>query len=110
MKFFNKLKQRREALSIRLGNQGKPEITQEALAEVVGCSRIMIWKIENGTSQPGVELALKISQALGCEPWDLFPIKPIEHPFIQTKLGAPAPIDPAMAKMIKAFGLSGSVR
>lgn len=110
MKFFNRVKERREGLSIKLGNENKPPITQWDLAESVGCSRIMIWKIENGMSQPGVILALKICKALGSDAWDLFPTEAPKSPFIQSEIGAPAPMDPAMAKMIEAFGLNGSVR
>jgi DNA-binding XRE family transcriptional regulator len=105
MKFFNRVQNQRESLSIRLENQKKLPITQEDLAKAVGCSRVMIWKIENGTSPPGVTLALKICKALSCEPWDIFPIEHSPTPFIQTKPPPPKEIDPSMAKMIEQFGL-----
>lgn len=105
MKFYNRVQSRREDLSANLGGQGKKPITQEDLADAVGCSRVMIWKVENGTSQPGVELALKISKALDSDPWFLFPLKDSPTPFNQTKPPPPKEIDPAMARMIEQFGL-----
>jgi putative transcriptional regulator len=40
------------------------EISQQQLAEMVGCSRQTIISIESGCKNPSVEIALKISLAL----------------------------------------------
>lgn len=40
------------------------ELSQQQLAEIVGCSRQTIISIETGAKNPSVELALKISHAL----------------------------------------------
>lgn len=40
------------------------DLSQQQLAELVGCSRQTIISIESGCKNPSVELALKISHAL----------------------------------------------
>jgi putative transcriptional regulator len=40
------------------------ELSQQQLAEMVGCSRQTIISIESGCKNPSVELALKLSHAL----------------------------------------------
>lgn len=40
------------------------DISQQQLADMVGCSRQTIISIESGCKNPSVEIALKISQAL----------------------------------------------
>lgn len=40
-------------------------LTQEELAFRSGCSRITIWSVENGKSQPRVDIAKRIADALG---------------------------------------------
>ena len=42
----------------------KNQLSQQQLADIVGCSRQTIISIESGCKNPSVELALKISHAL----------------------------------------------
>lgn len=51
------------------------DLTQQDLADRVGCSRQTIHSIESGKFVPSVELALKISSILGCKVEDLFQLK-----------------------------------
>jgi putative transcriptional regulator len=44
--------------------QKNGDISQQQLAEMVGCSRQTIISIESGCKNPSVEIALKISHAL----------------------------------------------
>lgn len=44
--------------------QDKGQLSQQQLADIVGCSRQTIISIESGCKNPSVELALKISHAL----------------------------------------------
>lgn len=74
MKFPNNLKQVRKDIGVRMENYGLETITQEKLAQAVGCSRMTIWKIESGESEPTVGLAMKICRALGASPWEVFPV------------------------------------
>jgi DNA-binding XRE family transcriptional regulator len=48
------------------------DLTQQQLADLIGCSRQTIHSIESGKFVPSVELALKIAKALGCKVEDLF--------------------------------------
>lgn len=48
------------------------DLTQQALADLVGCSRQTIHSIESGKFIPSVELSLKISKVLRCKIEDLF--------------------------------------
>ena len=48
------------------------DLTQQALAEQVGCSRQTIHSIESGKFTPSVELSLKIAKILKCKVEDLF--------------------------------------
>mgnify|MGYP003578289568 FL=1 len=48
------------------------DLTQAALAELVGVSRKTINTIENGVFVPSTLLALKLAQALGLKVEDLF--------------------------------------
>ena len=48
------------------------DLTQAALAEMVGVSRKTINTIENGVFVPSTVLALKLAQALGLAVEDLF--------------------------------------
>jgi putative transcriptional regulator len=50
--------------TIKALRQLNGEISQQQLAEMVGCSRQTIISIENGCKNPSVEIALKISHAL----------------------------------------------
>lgn len=56
MKLENRIKQLR---------QDKGQLSQQQLADIVGCSRQTIISIESGCKNPSVELALKISVAFG---------------------------------------------
>ncbi len=56
MKLENRIKQLR---------QDKGQLSQQQLADIVGCSRQTIISIESGCKNPSVELALKISFAFG---------------------------------------------
>lgn len=49
---------------LKLLRQQKDELSQQQLADMVGCSRQTIISIESGCKNPSVELALKISHAL----------------------------------------------
>lgn len=46
-------------------------LTQANLADVCGCERSIIGKIENGTATPSVRLAKKIAKVLNFD-WTLF--------------------------------------
>ena len=66
MKLINRLKTLRQA---------KGDISQEQLAQMVGCSRQTIISIETGCKNPSVELALKISHALNTPMDELFALE-----------------------------------
>jgi putative transcriptional regulator len=51
------------------------DLTQQDLADKVGCSRQTIHSIESGKFVPSVELALKISKVLNCKVEDLFQLE-----------------------------------
>ena len=48
------------------------DLTQQGLAEKVGCSRQTIHSIESGKFIPSVELALRLAQVLNVKVEDLF--------------------------------------
>jgi putative transcriptional regulator len=48
------------------------DLTQQALADQVGCSRQTIHSIESGKFIPSVELSLKLAKVLKCKVEDLF--------------------------------------
>ena len=48
------------------------DITQQQLAEMVGCSRQTIHSIEKGKFNPSVELVLKLSKALQMSVEEIF--------------------------------------
>jgi len=50
--------------TIKTLRQKHGDISQQQLAEMVGCSRQTIISIESGCKNPSVEIALKISYAL----------------------------------------------
>ena len=50
------------------------DLTQAALAELVGVSRKTINTVENGVFVPSTILALKLARALGCSVEDVFSI------------------------------------
>ncbi|HMC91112.1 MAG TPA: helix-turn-helix transcriptional regulator [Allosphingosinicella sp.] len=51
------------------------ELTQAALAEMVGVSRKTINTVENGVFVPSTTLALKLARALGCSVEALFSLE-----------------------------------
>jgi putative transcriptional regulator len=51
------------------------ELTQAALAELVGVSRKTINTVENGVFVPSVLLALRLARALGCTVETLFSLE-----------------------------------
>ena len=64
-------------MSERLGNRlrdlrAERELTQAALAELVGVSRKTINTVENGIFVPSTLLALKLARALGCPVEEVF--------------------------------------
>lgn len=66
MNLTNKLKQLR---------QRNGDLSQQQLAEMVGCSRQTIISIESGCKNPSVEIALKISLALNTPVNELFSLE-----------------------------------
>lgn len=50
--------------TIKALRQQRGDISQQQLADMVGCSRQTIISIESGCKNPSVEIALKISHAL----------------------------------------------
>lgn len=55
------------------------DLTQAALAELVGVSRKTINTVENGVFVPSTLLALKLARALGRPVEDLFTLEPDEQ-------------------------------
>lgn len=51
------------------------DLTQAALAELVGVSRKTINTVENGVFTPSVLLALKLARALGCPVETIFSLE-----------------------------------
>ncbi|MBV9929988.1 MAG: helix-turn-helix transcriptional regulator [Alphaproteobacteria bacterium] len=51
------------------------DLTQAALAELVGVSRKTINTVENGVFVPSTTLALKLARALGCRVEDIFTLE-----------------------------------
>ncbi len=60
---------------IKLLRQEKNQLSQQQLADIVGCSRQTIISIESGCKNPSVELALKISHALNTSMDQLFSLE-----------------------------------
>jgi len=50
--------------NIKLARVKGGDITQQQLADLVGCSRQTIHSIEKGKFNPSIELVLKLSEAL----------------------------------------------
>jgi len=62
-----------EGLANRLReHRAERDLTQAALAEMVGVSRKTINTVENGVFVPSTTLALKLARALGCSVESLF--------------------------------------
>jgi putative transcriptional regulator len=60
---------------LKLLRQQKGELSQQQLADMVDCSRQTIISIESGGKNPSVELALKISHALGTPMEQIFSLE-----------------------------------
>ena len=57
---------------LKLMRVAKGDLTQQDLADRVGCSRQTIHSIEAGKFVPSVELAMKIARALNAKVEELF--------------------------------------
>lgn len=57
---------------IKLARVRNEDITQQDLANIVGCSRQTISSVEKGKFNPSIELVLKISKALNTPVDELF--------------------------------------
>lgn len=57
---------------IKLARVKADDITQQELADRVGCSRQTINSIEKGRFNPSIELVLKLSKALNANVEELF--------------------------------------
>ena len=60
---------------LKLLRQRNGDLSQQQLAEMVGCSRQTIISIESGCKNPSVEIALKLSLALNISVNDLFSLE-----------------------------------
>jgi putative transcriptional regulator len=61
--------------TIKVLRQKNGHISQQQLADIVGCSRQTIISIESGCKNPSVEIALKISHALKTPLDDIFSLE-----------------------------------
>lgn len=57
---------------LKLARVARGDLTQQELADKVGCSRQTIHSIESGKFVPSVELALKLARALQAPVEELF--------------------------------------
>lgn len=57
---------------VKLARVAQGDLTQQELADKVGCSRQTIHSIESGKFVPSVELALKLARALNVKVEELF--------------------------------------
>ena len=57
---------------LKLARVAHGDLTQQELADRVGCSRQTIHSIESGKFLPSVELALKLAAALDCPLEEIF--------------------------------------
>ncbi len=60
---------------LKLARVAAGDLTQQELAEKVGCSRQTIHSIESGKFLPSVELALKLARVLNVRVEDLFKLE-----------------------------------
>jgi putative transcriptional regulator len=60
------------ANKLKLARVSKGDLTQQELADRVGCSRQTIHSIESGKFVPSVELALKLSRVLEMSVEEIF--------------------------------------
>lgn len=56
------------------------DLTQAALADLVGVSRKTVNTVENGIFTPSTTLALRLAAALECRVEDIFSLVPWEEP------------------------------
>lgn len=47
------------------------DVSQESLAEALGCHRVNVVQLESGDKRPSVDRLINIAEALGCEVADL---------------------------------------
>ena len=65
-----------EGLSNRLRDlRAERDLTQAALAEMVGVSRKTVNTVENGVFVPSAALALRLARALGCPVETIFSLE-----------------------------------
>jgi len=57
---------------VKLARVAKGDLTQQELADKVGCSRQTIHSIESGKFVPSVELALRLARELNVKVEELF--------------------------------------
>ena len=55
----------------RSGSEGKPGLSQDRLAKMVGSSKSHIWRIEKGHVGVGIDDLARIADALGTQVRDL---------------------------------------
>ena len=60
------------ANTLKILRQKNGDLSQQQLAEMVGCSRQTIISIESGRMNPSVEIALKLSHALNAPVDEIF--------------------------------------
>jgi putative transcriptional regulator len=63
------------ANKVKLARVAKGDLTQQELADKIGCSRQTIHSIESGKFVPSVELALRLSRELDVKVEDLFSLE-----------------------------------
>jgi len=61
--------------NLKVLRQRHGDISQQHLAEMIGCSRQTIISIESGCKNPSVELALKLSEALNTPVDEIFALE-----------------------------------
>lgn len=86
MKTLKTLQEQTSDLKKQLGENIKRfrkarKMTQEQLAEMVGIASPNISYIENGKFAPSIETFIKIAQALGIEPFELYQFEKKCDPF-----------------------------
>lgn len=60
---------------VKLARVAKGDLTQQELADKVGCSRQTIHSIESGKFVPSVELALRLARELNVKVEELFSLE-----------------------------------
>ena len=62
-------------IKLKILRQQNGDLSQQQMAEMVGCSRQTIISIESGCKNPSVEIALKLSLALNTPVNELFSLE-----------------------------------